>query len=76
MAMRVHINEEDTDASHTRNNAMETSMVKSQENLQLTQKGLTAKSRRELRAKRKKAAAEAEQRELDLAVANLFSRGR
>ena len=67
-------NEQDTDASHTRNNAItESGVIKSQENLHLTQKGLTAKSRRELRAKRKQAAAEAEQRELDLAVANLFA---
>ena len=40
--------------------------------LQLTQKGLTAKTRRELRAQRKKQVAEAEQRELDLAVEHFF----
>ena len=70
---KIYINEQDTDASHIRNNSItESGVMKSQENLHLTQKGLTAKSRRELRAKRKQAAAEAEQRELDLAVANLF----
>ena len=40
--------------------------------LQLPQKGLTAKTRRELRAQRKKQVAEAEQRELDLAVEHFF----
>ena len=64
--------EQDTEALQPSNKARESRVISSQEDLQLTQKGLTAKSRRELRAKRKKAAAEAEQRELDLAVAKLF----